>query len=210
MTEAEAYEVAHHEAAHCVMSIMKNCLVRRIEVYDPPKDGAQGVCVHQACDHWQDEVWICLAGPIADSIRTGKAEHHHYNFGGSADFDKAEKAICDWLLPAVPAELVPVIGADPLKYLDAVWGQWEAPVRGQQKRKLTLYTKKLLRAHQFALEILHGEARMVRAFLLETPGILDAIEFLATRLTEKRRLETSEIIDLLNDVWNAPRYRMAA
>lgn len=210
MTEAEAYEVAYHEAAHCVMSIMMNCHVSRIEVFDPPQDGTLGVCVHAVCNRWQDRVWISLAGPVADSIRTGKPEYHHYVFGGSADFDKAEKAICDWLLPAVPADLVSVIGEDPQGYLDLVYAEWQAPVRGQQKRKLTLYTKKLLNAHDFALEILHAEAKGVRSFLLETPGILCAIESLARRLAEKRRLDAAEIIDLIRSLSSPSAYQMAA
>ena len=207
MTEAEAYEVAHHEAAHC---IMKNCHVSRIEVYDPPQDDFQGVCIHEVPEHWQDKVWICLAGPIADSIRTGKPEFYHYHFGGSRDFEMANKAICEWLLPAVPADLISVIGEDPYGYLDLVYAEWQAPVRGQQKRRLTLYTKKLLSAHDLALEILHGEAKRVRAFLLETPGILYAIEFLARRLAQKRRLDAEEIIDLIRSLGSASACRMAA
>lgn len=210
MTEAEAYEVAYHEAAHCVMCIMKNCYVSHIELYDPPKDDFRGICSCDLAENWKDNVWILLAGPIAQSILTGEPESYYFTFGGSSDFDQAEKAICDWLLPAVPEHLVSVIGQDPLTYLDAVWGEWDPPVSGQQKRKLTIYTKKLMSAHERALEILHTEARMVREFLIQTPGILEGIEFLAGHLAEKRRLETAQIIDLLHHAWNVPRHQMAA
>lgn len=210
MTEAEAYEVAYHEAAHCVMSIMRNCYVSHIELYDPPKDGFRGICRCDLGENWKDNVWIFLAGPIAQSILTGKPESYHFVFGGSVDFDLAEKAICDWLLPPVPTDLISVIGDDPLNYLDAVSEEWAAPVRGQQKRKLTMYTKKLLSAHEFALEILHREVKMVRDFLTQTPGILEGIKFLAGHLAEKRRLETAEILDLLHHAWNVPRHQMAA
>lgn len=210
MTETEAYEVAFHEAAHCIMCIMKNCYVSHIEIYDPPRGNSLGVCCFDLAENWRDNVWICLAGPIAQSILTGESESYHFAFGGSSDFDRAEKAICDWLLPAVPADLVSVIGQDPLTYLDAAWGDWEPPVRGQQKRKLTIYTKKLMSAHELALEILHREASLVREFLTQTPGILEGIKFLAGHLAEKRRLETAEILDLLHHAWNVPRHQMAA
>lgn len=197
MTTSEVYEIAHHEAAHCMMCIMKHCSVAEVAVYDPPQNEYLGVCLLRKPKYWRDSVWISLAGPIADSIRTGRPEHLFYSTCGSYDFDVAEKAICEWLLPKVPDDLKSLVGDDASAYLQLAMDDWRPQVKGQLKRKVTLYTKKLFQAHEFAMEILHSEAKQVRKFMLETPGFLETVDFIAIELAEKRSLATQDLIALL-------------
>ena len=197
LTKTERYQIAYHEAAHCLMSVWRDCIPVAIDLDECAEDNRLGRCVITPPKHWQDEVWICLAGPIAELIEADQPTDLLFYGAGGSDLDEALQAICRLVLPGIPAELVEVIGNDPFQYMLKHKSGWQPEVRGQAKRKLTLYTKQLIRAYAFAWEMLEREVGSVEQFLLRNSWFLEIVKHIAEELLARQTMKATEITEVI-------------
>lgn len=195
----EIYHTAFHESAHAVMCIMKGSAVFEVVVNEEADERSRlGYCSYSMTKDHMDGVWILLAGPAATSLFKKIELREAFVQGGSSDFEKARASFGDLIFPSVPAELRQYIGTDVKTYM-SLWCDGWVPegISGQMKRKLTLFTKKCLKADEFVCDWVHREAERVRDWLTTTPGMLDSVRYLADHLAKVRRMESKEIIDLM-------------
>lgn len=198
-TPTHIHTTAFHEAAHGVMAMMKRCRVAELVVYDEPREGVLGCCRHEAASHWMDKVWILLAGPVADTINRNIEIREAFFDGGLSDFEQARATFGKLLYPRIPDEFKGHIGDDVSTYLTLACDGWvPEEVRGQCKRRLTLFTNKCLKVDQYICSWIYDEADRVREFMINTPMLLDGVKHLAESLAKARHMTGKTMIDLLN------------
>lgn len=210
LTKIERYRIAYHEAAHCLMSVWRDCIPVATDLDECAEDNRLGRCVITPPKHWQDEVWICLAGPIAELIEADQPTDLLFDGAGGSDLDEAIQAICRVVLPGIPAELVEIIGNDPVEYVRNRKNGWRPEVRGETKRKLTLYTKKLIRAYVFAWDMLESEVVSVEQFLLRNSWFLEAVKHIADELLARRTMKATEVTSVIKAFIEHTKMRLAA
>lgn len=194
-----------HEAAHAVMCIFRGVQVLEVSVFEEPdQEGRFGECVHHSTDNYLDRVWIALAGPVFDALYQKVTVLEAFMLGGFYDFEHAFEQYGKFLYPKVPAELVEHIGNDAKAHLESVYAECGVDhLRGQMKRKLTIFTRHCMEAEDFIKGQVYEEAARVKDFILTQPGVFEAIELLADRLAVVREMSGREVIEYLRHHFQA-------
>jgi hypothetical protein len=198
ITPAHIHTTAFHEAAHAVMAMMKRCWVSELVVYDEPREGVLGCCWRTPASHWMDDVWVHLAGPVADTINCNIEIREAFFKGGQSDFEKARARFGKLLYPRIPDELRDHIGEDVGTFLTLVCDGWVPEgLRGQCKRRFTLFANKCLEVDHHICSWIYDEAKRVREFMIDTPWFLEGVRHLADHLAEARHVTGEVMKDLL-------------
>lgn len=193
-------DTAHHEAAHAVMCLMTGCYVERVKIYSEPKDGYLGRCLCEMTSDWKKNVWVYLAGPAMDSIRTSAPMFVSYIRGGGEDFDQALDLFHTALLPRPEAgirEFVP-LNRDVLDLMaeDVLEGRELANVPANVRRKVAVYLEQYAAAVDSVHDLIHAEAETVRQTLLDNKCFQTFIPAVANALLEKRQLTHADLIKI--------------
>jgi hypothetical protein len=73
LTNKQRIKTAHHEAAHAVVANEFDYPIRRIILYDPPKDdGLRGIVEMSTYHYANEDVLVSVAGIVAESVLDGR------------------------------------------------------------------------------------------------------------------------------------------
>lgn len=189
------YITAVHEAGHALMALMLGECVTEIVVHDyPDHDERLGHCRHTVPADWRNGVWITLAGPVATAIHDGRSGVETFTFGDASDVADVWRQCLNLVCRPLPQEFHDVAGDDHQTFMELVCDGWRPPgIKGQAKRRLTLYAKDYALAADFAHDMLHREKDQVRVWIEERPWFMRLVRQMADEAMSKRRMDAQDI-----------------
>jgi hypothetical protein len=197
-------DTAFHEAAHATMAMMRGAMVYELAILDEPDElGRQGYCIFEKTGSFMRDAWIILAGPAADTINSKVSFLDAFLSGGSMDYEMVRSKFAKLQMPKIPQELRVYIGDDLEDYLNAAFHGWvPTNIRGQMKRKLTLFTKKCFEIEGDITTQIYEEAEKVRDFMINTKRLLEGVTHLAGHLVNVRKMTGIEMINVLKTFYD--------
>lgn len=197
--DLDPHIIAVHEAGHALMALMLGQPVTEIVVNDHPDEvGRLGHCLHGVATNWRDNLWITLAGPVVTAIHEGRSGVETFGAGDDGDFLCAWEMCWGLVCRPLPPEFHEVAGDDHHDFMGAVLEGWCPPgIKGQVKRRLTLYAKEYGQAADFACDLLHSEKDAVREWVGRRQWFMPLTQQLAGEFSSKSRMDLRDVLEFI-------------